>query len=104
MYALEDNTTPRQCEQLAGPKYQPAGSLVSIWAQRRRRMTPWAYPRMRALGIMRLSIGAFLVVVGALLLASGHSGWAAIPLAGAALHFSIGGLDTAAANSAAPRS
>lgn len=104
MHGLKDNATPWQGEQAADATRRPASNLVSGWAQGRRRMTPWAYPHLRGLGVMRLAIGAFLLVVGALLIAHGHSGWAAVPLAGAALHFSIGGLDTAAARSALARS
>jgi hypothetical protein len=99
MHELTDNITPRRCEQVADATHGPAGNLVSIWANARRRNTPWAYPHLRALGAVRLAIGAFLVVVGTLLLIHGHSGWAAIPLAGAALHFSIGGLDMTVARS-----
>jgi hypothetical protein len=93
MYALNDNTTA----------HRPASNLVAIWARGRRQNTPWAYPHLRALGALRLTIGIFLAGVGAMLLAHGHDGWAAIPFAGAALHFLIGSLDTTAARYAAPR-
>jgi hypothetical protein len=101
MQALKDNITP---ELAAGPAYRPARTLVSMWAQGRRRITPWAYPHLRALGAVRLAVGAFLVVVAALLVSRGYIGWAAIPLAGAALNLAIGGLDTMAAHPASPRS
>jgi hypothetical protein len=104
MHALKDSIAPRQREQVADPMDPPATNLVSIWARGRRRITPWAFPRLRALGATRLTIGVFLVAVGALLLSHGHGGWAAIPLAGAALNLSIGGLDMAVAHSAHPRS
>ena len=103
MQALTDNTTPRPREQVAGPTHRPASNLASSWARGRRRITPWAYPHLRALGATRLAIGIFLTVLGALLIAHGHAGWAAIPLAGAALHFSIGGLDMSAAGTASAR-
>jgi len=94
MYALKDHTTA----------HRPDSNLVAAWARGRRRNTPWAYPRLRALGAMRLTIAVFLTVVGAVLLSQGHDGWAAIPFAGAALHFAIGSLDTAAARYPVPRS
>jgi hypothetical protein len=100
MQALKDNFTP---EQVAGPTYRPRRNLVSMWAQGRRRNTPWAYPHLRSLGAVRLAVGAFLVVVAALLVSHGYAGLAAIPFAGAAVNLAIGGLDTAAAQSA-PRS
>lgn len=103
MHALKDSITPRQHEQVADPVDRPATNLVSVWARGRRRITPWAYPHLRALGAVRLTIGVFLVVVSALFLSRGYAGWAAIPLAGAALHFSIGGLDMTAAHAAHPR-
>jgi hypothetical protein len=103
MHALKDNISPEQCEQVAGPTRRPARNLVSIWARGRRQITPWAYPHLRALAATRLAVGAFLVVLGALLLSHGHSGWAVIPLAGAALNLSIGGLDMTVVLSAPPR-
>jgi hypothetical protein len=48
-------------------------------------------------------IGIFVAGVGAVLDSRGHYGWAAIPLAGAVLLFSIAYLDNAAARSAGPR-
>jgi hypothetical protein len=80
-----------------------ARSLVSIWAQGRQRFTPWAYPRLRALATMRFAIGIFLVGASALVLSVGHSRWAALPLAGAVLHFSIAYLDISVVHRAAPR-
>jgi hypothetical protein len=94
MYALKDNTTA----------HSPAGKLVGAWARGRRQISPWAYPRLRALAVTRLTVGIFLIVVGALLVSHGHDGWAAVPFAGAALLLAIGSLDMAAARSAAPRS
>jgi len=101
MHALQDNISPPQ--QIAGPKDAHASGLVSTWARGRRQITPWAYPRMRGLGVTRLAVGVFLVVVSAVLISHGHSAWVAVPLAGAALHFAVGGLDMAAAHSAHPR-
>ena len=103
MQTLKDSITSRQYEQMAGQKDSHASSLVSSWARGRRRITPWAYPRLRALGVTRLAIGVFLVVLSAVLISRGHDDWVAIPLACAVLHFAIGGLDMAAAQSAHPR-
>jgi hypothetical protein len=100
MQALKNNIAP----DLADPTDRAARSLVSIWAQGRRRITPWAYQHMRPIGAVRLAVGAFLIVLGALLVAYGQSGWAAIPLAGAVVNLAIGGLDMAAALSVSPRS
>ena len=49
---------------------------------------------------MRFTIGIFLAGLGALMLFHGYHGWAALPLAGAALHFSIAYLDITVARSA----
>jgi len=94
MYALKDSTTA----------HRPASKLVASWARGRRQITPWAYPRLRALGAIRLAVGIFLTVLGALMVSDGHDGLAAIPFAGAALLLAIGALDTAAARYASPRS
>jgi hypothetical protein len=101
MQALKDNTAPELVADRTDP---PARNLVSIWAQGRRRITPWAYQHMRALGAVRLAVGAFLVVLGTLLATHGQPGWAAIPLAGAVLNLAIGGMDTTAAFNASRRS
>jgi hypothetical protein len=79
----------------------PVGTLVSRWARGRSRITPWAYPRLRALAAVRLTVGAFLTILGAVMLSKGLGWVAAIPLAGAALNLSIAYLDSAAARSAA---
>jgi hypothetical protein len=79
----------------------PVSTLVSRWALRRSRITPWAYPRLRALAAVRLAVGTFLVILGAVMLSNGLGWVAAIPLAGAALNLSIACLDSAAARSAA---
>jgi hypothetical protein len=88
---------------VAGPTHPPASNLVRIWAQGRRRITPWVYPYLRALAAVRLAAGLFLAGLGALFLAHGHDGWAALVLAAAALHFSIGYLDITVAGTAPPR-
>ncbi len=85
---------------MADPPHPPASNRASIWARGRRQITPWAYPRLRALAAVRFAIGIFLVGLGALMLFHGYYGWAALPLAGAALHFSIAYLDITAARSA----
>jgi hypothetical protein len=82
---------------------RPVSTLVSRWARGRSRITPWAYPRLRALAAVRLTVGTFLVILGAVMLSSGLGGWAALPLAGAAVNLSIACLDRAAARSAAHR-
>ena len=91
MYATHDTTTSSRHE----PQPHPS-SLIGKWADGRRRITPWAYPRLRALAALRFAIGVFLVVVGSLLVANGHPGWAAVPLLGAVLHFTIAYLDASA--------
>jgi hypothetical protein len=91
MHAPNDSTDPTR---------PPASNLVASWARGRRQITPWAYPRLRALAAVRFTVGIFLVGLGAVLLAYGHDGWAALPLAGAALNLSIASLDAAAARSA----
>jgi hypothetical protein len=97
MYAPTHTTTTSRSEHAVDPTGPTAGHLVRAWARGRRQMTPWAYPRMRGLAIMRFAIGIFLTGVAAVLSYYGHYGFAAIPLAGAALHFSIASLDMSAA-------
>jgi len=94
MYALKDSTTA----------HPPASKLVAAWARGRRQFTPWAPPRLRALGAIRLAVGIFLTILGALMVSYGHDGLAAVPFAAAPLLFAIGALDTAAARYAPPRS
>ena len=100
MYAPNDNTAPARSEQAADPTLPPARNLVAIWARGRREITPWAYPRLRALAAVRFTVSTFLVGLAALLLIHGHDGLAAIPLAGAVLNFSIAYLDITAARPA----
>ena len=102
MLAPHESTTAARPGQAAGPARPARNNLISTWARGRRRITPWAYPHLRGLAVTRLAIGIFLAGLGALLISDGHSGLAAIPLAGAALHFSIGYLDFTAVRSAAP--
>jgi hypothetical protein len=103
MLAPTDNTTASRSGQPTDSTQRPASNLVSIWARGRRQITPWAYPRLRALAAMRIAIAVFLVGLGAVLLSYGHPGWAALVLVGAALNLSIGSLDMAVARSAVPR-
>jgi hypothetical protein len=98
MYATSDTTG-----HMAHSTRRPASKLVSAWAQGRRQFTPYAYPRLRLLAAVRFIVGIFLVGVGTVLAVHGHSAWAAIPLAGSVLLFSIAYLDFSAARSA-PRS
>jgi hypothetical protein len=104
MHAPTDNTTASRSEQAADPTHLPASNLVGIWARGRRRFTPWAYPRLRALAAVRFIVGLYLTGLGALMLSHGYHGWVAIvPLAGAALVFSIAYLDFTVARSAPHR-
>lgn len=82
---------------VAGPTDPSAHALAVRWARGRRRLTPFAYPHLRALGAIRLAAGIFLVGLFVTLVSYGQPGWAAIPLAGAAVNLSIGYLDTIAA-------
>ncbi len=77
--------------------------MVAVHGRGRRRFRPWAYPRLRALAAVRFAIGLFLDGLGALMLSHGYYGWAAVPLAGSAVLFSIVYLDFTVARSAAPR-
>jgi hypothetical protein len=103
MHAPTDTTTPRGFEQAAGPTPPPASKLVSAWARGRRQYTPWAPPRLRLLAAVRFTVGIFLVGLATVMISHGYDGLAAVPLAGAALLFSIASLDLAAARSASPR-
>jgi len=103
MHALNDNTTASRSEQVADSAHRPASNLARIWARGRRQITPWAYPRLRALAAVRFTVGIFLVGLGALMLSHGYHGWAVIPLAGAALNLSIAYLDITVARSASLR-
>jgi hypothetical protein len=99
MRAPYDTTTPSRSEQVADPTRPPARNVASIWARGRRQITPWAYPRLRALAAVRFAVGIFLVGLSALMLSRGNSGWVALPLAGAALNLSIAYLDITVARS-----
>ena len=103
MSGVKDNTTAWRSEQVADPRHPAASNLASIWAQGRRQITPWAYRYLPALAAVRITVGLFLVGLGALFLSQSHDGYAAIALAGAALTLSIGFLDGTAARSARPR-
>ncbi|HTA10874.1 MAG TPA: hypothetical protein VK836_20295 [Streptosporangiaceae bacterium] len=104
MHAPTDNITAPRSEQAADPSCPPASNLVRTWARGRRRFTPWAYPRLRALAAVRFAVGLFLVGLGSLMLSYGYHGWvAAVPLTGAALVFSIAYLDFTVARSASHR-
>jgi hypothetical protein len=86
----------------ANPMQPSASNLTIMWARGRRQITPWAYPHLRALAAIRFVVGIFLAGIGGLMLARGY-GWAALPLAGAALHFAIAYRDITAARSAPVR-
>jgi hypothetical protein len=97
MCAALNKTTIPGPERSADATQPVASGLVAAWTRGRKQITPWAYPYLRALGPLRLTVGLFVTVVGALLISHGHDGLAVVPLAGAALLFAIGSLDTAAA-------
>ena len=103
MHAPHDNTTASRFDQVADPAHSSASKLVRIWARGRRQITPWAYPRLRALAAVRFAVGIFLAGLGALLLSYGYYGRAAVPLAVAVLLFSIASLDITVARSASLR-
>ncbi|MGB6577986.1 MAG: hypothetical protein WBF34_08695 [Streptosporangiaceae bacterium] len=103
MHTPNGNTTLWRSEQVADPTHPTASNLASIWARGRRQITPWAYPRLRALAAVRFAVSIFLVGLGAVMLFHGNHGWAALPLAGAALNFSIAYLDITVARSASLR-
>jgi hypothetical protein len=103
MHVLNDNTTSSRSEQTVDPTYRPASNLVSTWARGRRQITLWAYPRLRALAAVRFTVTVFLVGLAAVMFSRGYHGWAALPLAGAALNFSIAYRDITVARSATPR-
>jgi hypothetical protein len=98
MDATKDITP--QHEHLAEPMSAHGSNVVSSWTRGRREVTPWAYPHLRGLGAIRLTIGAALLIVSVLLLTIDHDVWAAVPLSAAVLIFAIGGMDTIAARSA----
>ncbi len=81
MNAPNDNTTPAQ-PGLRG--------LIS----------PWAYGHLRTVAGVRFAVGIFLTGVGALLLSRDAYAWSALPLAAAAVHFSLGYWQLAIARSA----
>lgn len=103
MHTPHDATTLPGSGQPAGPAHLPPRSLVNIWARGRRQITPWAYPHLRSLAAVRFAIGIFLAGLGAVMFAYGYHAWAALPLAGAVLHFSIAYLDITVARSASVR-
>jgi hypothetical protein len=80
----------------------------------RRLIRPWEYRHLRGVANVRFAAGGFDLGVGLVLLSLGRKagtgqerrkcyGWAAFFLVSAALQFSGGFLDTAAARSAPPR-
>lgn len=94
MNATADNTTTSSSARAA---HRSASKLVSGWSQFRQTATPWAYPRLRVLAAIRFAVGLFLVGTGVVLIARGHDGWGAIPLAGAVMVAAIASLDMSAA-------
>ncbi len=103
MNAPNGPTTPSLSEQAASPAQPPARGMVSSCARGRRQITPWAYPHLRALAVIRYAVGIFLTAISIPLLSHGQQGWAALTLVGAALVFSIASLDIAAARIARVR-
>jgi hypothetical protein len=68
-----------------------------------RLITPWAHRHLRTVAGVRFAAGIFLAGLGALLLARGAYGLAALPLAAAAVHFAWGSWQLTIARSAAAR-
>jgi hypothetical protein len=99
MQELRRTITPPRSEQAFDPTHLSRTNVVSAWARGRRKVTPWAYPRLRALAAVRFIVGIFLAIIGGLALSRGYPGPAALALAGAALHFGIAYLDISAARS-----
>jgi hypothetical protein len=97
MHAPAHTINAPQTEPVAASSQPSAGSFVTGWARSRYRLSPWAYRHARSIGVVRLVIGVFLIGVGAMLVSRGYAPVAALPFAGAVLHFVIGGLDVAAA-------
>jgi hypothetical protein len=83
MNAPNDNTTPSR------------SGLRSL-------VTPWGYRHLRTVAGVRFAAGIFLTGLGVLLLSRGAYGWAALPLAAAAVHFSWGYWQLTIARSAPP--
>jgi hypothetical protein len=83
MYAQNDNATPSR-------------------SGMQRLITPWGYRHLRTVAGVRLAVGIFLTCLGAVMLSRGVYGLAALPLAGAAVHFSWGSWQLAIARSARP--
>jgi hypothetical protein len=81
------------------PSHAFAGGLAGGWARLRYDRSPWSYQHAGSLAALRIVIGVFLVGVGAALTAHGYAAVAALPFAGAILHFVIGSLDVAVARS-----
>ena len=63
----------------------------------------WSSRRLRTVAGVRFAVGLFLIGVGAVLISHGQSGLAAVPLAGAALHFVWGSWQLRIARFAPPR-
>jgi hypothetical protein len=69
-----------------------------------RLIPPWWYWHPRAWVALRLATGLYLAGLGTLLLSHGYHGWAALALASAALHLSLGYLEINIARGAIHRS
>jgi hypothetical protein len=98
MHAVADNTTTSQSQ------LPPPSKLVRGWLKGRSQYTPWAPSRLRRLAVVRLAVSVFLVGLGATLISYHHDLMAVIPLAGAALVFTIGSLDLRASRYVSRRS
>jgi hypothetical protein len=91
MYALNDHTTPSH------------DNTTAVRPGFRGPFAPWGYRHLRTVANVRFAVGTFLTVLAAVLLAHGDYGWAMVPLAGAAVHFSLGYWQLTLARSAAHR-
>ncbi|HTX84717.1 MAG TPA: hypothetical protein VME44_21215 [Streptosporangiaceae bacterium] len=67
----------------------------------RRVISPWAFDHLRLSAAIRFAVTAFLVTLAAFLFAFGRGGWAALPLAGAAVNLAWGYWELTIARSAA---
>jgi hypothetical protein len=90
--------------QTASPSRPAGNALVSGWARGRRQVTPWwGYKALTVLAVVRFTVGICMLGIGTVLAAVDHSGWAVVPLAGAAVLLTIASLDAGVVRSASHR-
>jgi len=66
-------------------------------------ISPWAFRHLRLCAGIRFGVTVFLVALGAVFFAVGHAGYAALPLAGAAVNLAWGYWQLTIARSATSR-